>query len=538
MNKKYIKFLKKNFFEISFVVLSLLFSSWLMFSTFSYKAGSMLIATKAWSDFASTIPLIRSFSLGSNFPPQYPLFPGEPIHYHFLFYLIVGLLEKTGIRIDYSLNILSIFGFFSLLIMIYLLAKKLFHSKFVGILSVIFFLFNGSFSFLEFFKTHPISGNLLIDIISNKTFPSFGPYDGKIISAFWNLNIYTNQRHLSLSFAILLFLIYLFYPSPVFKRKLFSIIFSAFLITLLFFINQPSFIIAMLFMVFFVAINIKKNFLLSVPLILGIILFFLYSFPTSLYNVSFKIGFLTPLPLTIKSFLFYWVSNFGLYTILLPISIIILPRKLKLLSIPLFILFVIANVLQLSRDIINNHKFFNFILIIGGIFVSNLMFYVWKGKGLLNKLLFFILIIFLTLSGIIDLMPIKNDAKITLRDTPTNPDIAFILKRTKPNDIILNNTSLYNPASLAGRSIFFGYSYFAWSYGYDTASRKAIYLQIYRSGTKEIACNLLNKNNISYVELNNTPEEFIKPNLELWEKEFTKIYQNPESGIFLYDVKK
>src|SRR3989338_1003984 len=174
------KHLKENLLEICLAVFSFLFSSWLMFSTFSYKAGSMLIASKAWSDFASTIPLIRSFSLGSNFPPQYPLFPGEPIHYHFLFYLLVGILEKIGVRTDYSLNVLSIFGFFGLLIMIYMLAEKLFHSKFVGILSVILFLFNGSLSFLEFFKIHQLSASTLNDIILNKTFPSFGPYDGKI----------------------------------------------------------------------------------------------------------------------------------------------------------------------------------------------------------------------------------------------------------------------------------------------------------------------------------------------------------------------
>src|SRR3989344_1387056 len=86
------KYLKENLLEICLAVFSFLFSSWLMFSTFGYKNGQMLIATKAWSDFASTIPLIRSLSLGFNFPPQYSLFPGEPIHYHFLFYLLVGVL--------------------------------------------------------------------------------------------------------------------------------------------------------------------------------------------------------------------------------------------------------------------------------------------------------------------------------------------------------------------------------------------------------------------------------------------------------------
>src|SRR6266566_3681848 len=97
------QFLKNHLFELFLFTLFLIFSIWLMFSTFSYRNGSMVIATKAWSDFANHIPLIRTFSFGSNFPPQDPLFSGEFIHYHFLFYMFVGLLEKIGIRIDYAL---------------------------------------------------------------------------------------------------------------------------------------------------------------------------------------------------------------------------------------------------------------------------------------------------------------------------------------------------------------------------------------------------------------------------------------------------
>ena len=95
------KFPKINSLELLLAPLFIIFSVWLMFSSFSYSDGSMQIGSKAWSDFASTIPVIRSFSFGSNFPPEYPLFPGEPIHYHFLFFcfrwparkkLVLGLI--------------------------------------------------------------------------------------------------------------------------------------------------------------------------------------------------------------------------------------------------------------------------------------------------------------------------------------------------------------------------------------------------------------------------------------------------------------
>ncbi|MBI2031520.1 MAG: hypothetical protein HYT08_02785 [Candidatus Levybacteria bacterium] len=534
--KRSFKIIKKNALEILFVISSLVFSFWLMFSTFSYQNGSFRISSKVWSDFASALPLIRSFSQGANFPPEYPLFPGEPIRYHFLFYLMVGGLEKIGFPIDFSLNILSSISFLFLMMMIYLLAKKMFNSKSVGILSVVLFLFNGSLSFIEFFRLHPPSLNTINDIIINVNFPSFGPYDGKIVSAFWNLNIYTNQRHLALSFALLLFLIYLNYPTQFLKKNIFLISINSFLVVTLFFLNQPAFMIALLFLLFFLIFEIKKILNFGIPFVIGVILFFIYSLSFSLQSLSLRLGFLTPAPLNAISFLNYWISNFGLYLILIPVSFLIIPKKLRLFLLPLLVLFLAGNLFQFSRDIINNHKFFNFILIVGGIFVSNLIVSVWKKGKIINKTACVIIFTVLVLSGIIDLMPIKNDSIIIMQDAPNNPDIAFILNNTNPKDIILNSRFLYHPASLAGRPIFYGYPYFAWSYGYNTQERERIYLEIFRSPSKQTACNLLKKYNISYIELSDVPEEFINPNLDLWEKEFKKIYYNSSSDYALYDV--
>jgi hypothetical protein len=58
-----------------------------MLRTFSYdyENSTILIYSMMLSDFAATIPLIRSFSMGDNWPPEYPIFPGSPIRYHYLF---------------------------------------------------------------------------------------------------------------------------------------------------------------------------------------------------------------------------------------------------------------------------------------------------------------------------------------------------------------------------------------------------------------------------------------------------------------------
>lgn len=183
-----------------------LFSFYLMFHTFSYDPANqqIVMSSHLWSDFGAHIPLIRSFSYGDNWPPQYPLFPGEKIRYHFLFYAIVGFLERIGLRIDYALNIPSAVGFFGLCLGIYVIGVTVFKKKIVGVLGVLFFLFNGTLSFLNFFTRYPLSIRTPSEILSVTQFPSFGPWDNNWVSAFWNLNVYTNQRHLAFSFCLVL----------------------------------------------------------------------------------------------------------------------------------------------------------------------------------------------------------------------------------------------------------------------------------------------------------------------------------------------
>lgn len=154
-------------FEHIFFFLFFLFAWTLMWKTFRVEEGTIKMAVKVWSDFGATLPLERSFSYGSNFPPQYPLFAGPPIRYHFVFFFIVGMLERMGIPLDWALNGMSILGFWALLCFIYLIASRVFASKFVGIVSVILFLFNGSWGFLEFFEKYPLSSHTFLDIVRN-----------------------------------------------------------------------------------------------------------------------------------------------------------------------------------------------------------------------------------------------------------------------------------------------------------------------------------------------------------------------------------
>ncbi|PJE69228.1 hypothetical protein COU96_00865 [Candidatus Shapirobacteria bacterium CG10_big_fil_rev_8_21_14_0_10_38_14] len=532
---------KKNWLEIIFLGILFVFSWWLMWHTFNYKDGVIYIATKAWSDFAAHLPLIRSFSWGKNFPPEYPLFPGEPIRYHFLFYFLVGMLEKIGLPLDWALNLPSVFGFWSLLVIIYLLAKLFFNKKSVAFLAVLFFLFNGSLSFLEFFKQHPLSFNTPKEIITNNTFPSFGPYDGKIVSAFWNLNIFTNQRHLGASYFLVLSIIYLLLKAVKLNKKLkpWQILLMGFIFGIMPFFHKAAFLITgpILLSLFLYLPKLRRPIF-----IIGLIATFLalpqltYQFRGEIPLISFHPGYLIAYPLTVKKFFFYWFQNLGVSLILIPAGFLLSNKLAKKLFLAVLPLFFIGNLFQFSPEIAANHKFFNLFLIIGNMFSAWVIYKVWQ-KKFFGKLIAFLLIFFLVFSGIIDFFPIKNDSLGAINDAPKNPDILWIKENTPPDSIFLNSSYLYHPASLAGRKIFLGWPYFSWSAGYNTNKKDQLAKQIWTNDNKKEVCFLLRKNNIYGVILEEKSPDF-PINVLFWKNNFYPSYRRKDNSLIIYEIHK
>lgn len=531
-------FIKDNKIEIVIFILALFFSWWLMFSTFSYENGNMLISSKAWSDFASHIPLIRSFSFGDNFLPQYPLFSGPPIKYHFIFYALVGLLEKIGIRIDYALNIPSALGFAFLILMIYIFAKDIFKSKTVGIISIILFLFNGSFSFVNYFKKIPLSLSSISNIFSNTTFPSFGPYDQNIVSAFWNLNIYTNQRHLAMSYGLSLLLIYLVlkFKENEENKNIKKTLFIGIVLGFSFMLNMAIFLMTVvIFLCLFIFSKGKRFYIASILALCTIIALPQYLYiqqSPSLFKIALHPGYLIS-SLTFDNFISYWFLNFGMHTILMIIGFILASKLPKKIFISFFMLFIIGNLLQFSPEIAANHKFFNYFMIIGVMFSANSLFYFWR-KHILLKPIVISLFFFLILSGIIDFFPILNDHKLSLSDYPQNRDVLWIMKNTKPESRFLNTQYLYDNASLAGRRIFLGWPYFSWSQGYDTLTRDNLRKSLLKSNDLKYFCRNARLNNLKYAEI--SPTEDITINKVFFDNNFITVYKNLKTNIFIYDL--
>lgn len=527
---------------IDYLVLlfAIAFSWWLMSSTFGYEDGRIVIAGKLYSDFGAHMPLIRSFSMGWNIPPEYPFFVGEPIRYHYLFYALVGLLERIGFRLDMALNIPSAFGLSLLLFMIYLYGKTLFGRRAAGIIALFLFLFNGSLAFVEYFNQQGWTWAALTTISEQLHFASFGPWSGRLVSAFWNWNVLTNQRHLALGYGLVLLVVFPLivlhrqriakarvsfitklrslltgfaariekqlpkHSAPIdtafYKKHWLWILVICFTMVVLPILHQAAFTIAAPLIVMWVALTWPKSKpwlpVYFAALVLGSLSFFFLTVGSS-QPLQFEFGFLA-VERTPVGILTYWFYNLGAYLVLLPFLLIwsIKYKQWWLLTILPF--FIAANVLRLSVDMINNHKLITFFLI--GVNITTAGFIVWSWRWWIGKLVTPFLILVLTFSGIIDMFPVINDTTGTITDYPQSTIIRWIRDNTEPNAQFVTASYMYSPASMAGRFLFLDYGYHAWSMGYNDRDKRSDLPQIWSATiTQDEWCEVVQRHGIDYL---------------------------------------
>lgn len=545
-----------------FVMLAFVFAFILMTTTFGYNDGHLTINRKLWSDFLSHIPLIRSFSYGDNLPPEYPLFPGEKIRYHFLFYLIVGFLERLGMRIDIAVNLLSIFGMLGLLVSIYLLTIKITKSKVAGWLAALVVILNSSLSWIYYFGIKGLNFSSLTKIISNSEFSSFGPYDDNIISAFWNLNIYTNQRHLAFSFTLMFLCLYLI-NSKKWRVNLWGI----------FFIGVMAWLHKAMLLIIFGYLGIKlvtnlKNLkkysliiVLSILVVLPGILFLNAETATpGVSGISIKPGFIfentswhefPTITNKCLKWILYWLLNMGILPFLAFAGWIKILKIREIKDIKIFwekfmsdksiffilggAVFIIANIFAFASDVATNHKLINFSTMMFGIYAAYFLVETFKGK-IVYKVLSVFLCIFLFLGGLIDLPPIFNDTKSLIADVSINKTANWILNKTPKDSVFLATTYDNQDITIVGRKVYHGWPYFAWSIGYDTVGRENNIRKLMNADSKNELCEIVLKEEVDYLYVNIYENSFVDVDIpkELFLNSLVNSYEG--EGVIIFDL--
>jgi DNA-binding beta-propeller fold protein YncE len=166
-------------------------------------------------------------------------------------------------------------------------------------------------------------------------------------------------------------------------------------------------------------------------------------------------------------------------------------------------LVAVAFTIQLSIEVLANHKFINAWLIVANVFAAAGLVRLWQLGGsarLPGRVVAVALALVILVGGTIDFIPVANQRTL---DIPLAGDDLYEWVRTEtdPDDVFLTDLFVAHPILLAGRSIYYGWPYYAWSAGYSVAEREAEYRDLFGLRSPRELVRRLQADGIDYVAI-------------------------------------
>jgi len=532
------KFGKITSSEWLLILFAAAFSIWLMLKTFHGGAGGgVYVGSNNIFDFGFAVGLIRSMSWGTNIPIREPFFAGLPIFYHYFFVFWVAIWEYFGVPIVWAMNIPSILSFASLLIVIYYLPQLIAKQKpIIGWIAMLLTITNSSLTFWQLLLQKGFSVQLFRDIWRLPTYPFAGPFDGSTISIFMTLNNYTNQRHLAFATALGLFLILCVIREmqkkilPIRVGVLFGLLTGLLLLWNMVTCLLVAFVISVLMI-------IKKQWnVLTAYIVVSCVSSFMFLLPIAgfLYKTIALLRVLVTSPNASVApswnIVEYLWQNVGILPIVAALGFVLLKNKSKQLFIPFVLLFIGSGILAVFGKRGFDQKLLTFFLIGINILAAVCIGWVWDKRMMIFRFGAISLFIVLTISGIVDLFPIKNEFAFPLIGKDSLPVISWIHKFTPTNSVFISYEDMVDPVVLAGRTNYNGFfknvGFYDRSpdvrrvYGGDIAFAKTL-------GISYILVPKWQKNDFSYVV-----------DTKVFAEKLNAVYEDDRFIVYTYKVNK
>lgn len=543
--------------ELVFFGILLVFITYMMFYVFYIKDGVMYAGLTVCGDYAPHTAMMRSFSLGNNFPTQYPHFGGADVKYHFMFQFLAGNLEYLGLRLDLAYNLISIGSLLGFLMLLYELALRITGRMCCGIWTIILFFFRSGMAFWRFLWEHLQAGDLLTVLQENTAFIGYTENENW---GLWNFNVYLNQRHLAFGLLLVTLTLYLFMdwleagisheekglqwlgkrftaPETWKCRQPEKALFMGLFLGLGAFWNGAAVIGGLLILMGFAIFSDGK----LDYLITALVTVFFSFLQTKIFIRGSAMGFQLYLgflaeektPWGVVKYLF-WMG--GIFFLGLLGLVVFLRRKGRVLAVSFLIPTIFAFTILMTVDINVNHKYIMISYAFLGILWAWAVCSLWRGK-VIKKILAVVLAVCLTVTGVYDFVVILkgNGYGHRIAINMNSELTAWLAENLDKNDLLLTPEYSINEVTMSGVMLYCGWPYYAWSAGYDTYYRAAQAVTIYTTSDSELLKNLVKQEKITYIlyeedsqfEGQNCREDVIAENYEL-------VYENPGGSIRIY----
>ena len=566
---------------------------WMMVSTYHVTDGRLGIATGLWSDFGPTSAIAQSFAVGDNFPTEYPHYAGEPIRYHFLYYFQVGNLTRLGLDPATANNVLSIASLVAMLVLVMAMGRRLFRSAVVGRIGAVLFFFHGALSFIPYLLslgTVQRAAEALPNLTSFMTtgFPWRGEEWG-----IWTQMVFLNQRHLASAIGILLVIVLFLLerlpargpepetidaepaddndeetslPAPVRRAPsipnpvdvvrdtvrdpfLPGFVLAGALAGMLPLWNGSIYVaaVALLALWFVLFPNRPQMVVLAVAAAALSIPQLLWVRPGTMAGEqtypSFFWGYVIDNP-TVVNVASYLAFVFGPKLLLAAVALVGASWRQWRVFIAFSGLVALAFLMQLSVEVLANHKFINAWLVVANLFVAAGLVRLWRARPTAVRIPARIVATALTaiivVGGVIDLIPVKNQSVLEF-GMDGDSLYEWVKNDTQPRDVFLTDIFVVNQILLAGREIYYGWPYYAWSAGYDVFPREAWYREVFANRSPRQVAEQLKERGIAYVAIDDGVRRGSfapKVNEEIFQQHFERAFTDDgtHGNIVIYRV--
>ena len=554
--------------EAVFFLFLLAFLTWIMFYVFYIKDGILYSGFTVYGDYAPHTAMMRSFSLGDNFPTQYPHFGGEDVKYHFMFQFLVGNLEYLGIRLDIAYNMLSVFALLGFLMMLYSIGRRITGSGAAGVVTVALFFFRSSFTFFRYLWEHLRSGDLLRTLAENTSFIGYTPNEDW---GLWNFNVYLNQRHLA--FGLLIAALVLWYYLDLveagcshsekglawMKNRLFSAeawkmrnpegaLAAGLALGLTAFWNGAAVIGGLLILLGFAVFSDGKLDYLAtaVTAVLFSVLQSKVFIRGSAVEAGFYWGFISE-DKSPAGVLWFLIQMSGIFfagaVLLLPL----LKKRLhRVLTVSCLFPVVFAFCFSLTPDITVNHKYIMISYAFLAVLWAGVLTGLWKRKdgsrrsaAVIRRAAAVLLAVCLTATGIYDFVVIlRNNGpghRVTVNMESTLTD--WLAEHLDSGDLLLTPEYSMSETTMSGVMMYLGWPYYAWSAGYDTYGRAQKAVEIYTSEDPAAVDRLVKEEKITYILFEEGMEfEGAVCREDTIRELYTMVYQSDDGRIRIYET--
>jgi DNA-binding beta-propeller fold protein YncE len=246
---------------------------------------------------------------------------------------------------------------------------------------------------------------------------------------------------------------------------------------------------------------------------------------------------------TVENVAKYLGFTFGFKWLLIALALGFATSLQRRLFIAALSLLAVAFCFQFTIEVLANQKFLHIWVIVANLFVAFALWRLWHlslaGTTLPGKFAAIVATLVIIPGGIIDFFPIHNTgwSEVTYRNDPL---IDWLNKNTTPREIFLTDRFVNHPILMAGRRVFYGWPYYAWSAGYDASKRDRVYTELFENRDPWKVYRLLKENGIRYVGFDGAVRQaqFIKrPNEQLYATYFPKVFEDSRyNGLVIYKV--